>query len=255
MALPQEVLELLNIRKYQRNQLVDYAALAKVINALSSPGAIDSDEVENKSTVIGSTVTDALNALLALSGNTFNNFDSTTDPTVNDDNTAGYFVESGWFNASTGRLWFCQDNTTGAAIWTEVTPLQGISYVGSRTGVLNYITTPVARNGQKVFVVDPTGVDLGILLDVVADGQGGLTISRSGTGCYQNADWANAGNYISVARFVDYNTLVGGTFTAGNIIRFNDNNATTGVVYADNGTDQLGYQSTNRRSNVATRPR
>ena len=43
------------------------------------------------------------------------------NPTVNDDNTLGYLIDSKWFNSVSGILWTCEDATTGAAVWTAVT--------------------------------------------------------------------------------------------------------------------------------------
>lgn len=49
-----------------------------------------------------------------------NNFTATTDPTVNDDENDGYEVGSKWINTSSGILFFCKDNSVGAAVWIEV---------------------------------------------------------------------------------------------------------------------------------------
>ena len=48
------------------------------------------------------------------------NFSATTDPTVNDDSSAGYNVGSIWINTSTKSVFQCTDATTGAAIWTQL---------------------------------------------------------------------------------------------------------------------------------------
>lgn len=39
------------------------------------------------------------------------------DPTVNDDVTDHIKVGDRWFNTSTKRSWFCNDNSSGAAVW------------------------------------------------------------------------------------------------------------------------------------------
>jgi len=46
-----------------------------------------------------------------------NNYVAAADPTVNDDDTAGYEVGSVWVNTSTGAVYVCVDNSTGAAVW------------------------------------------------------------------------------------------------------------------------------------------
>lgn len=46
---------------------------------------------------------------------------SASDPTVNDDNTQGYSVNSIWTNTTTDAVFICTDASTGAAVWKEVT--------------------------------------------------------------------------------------------------------------------------------------
>lgn len=48
-------------------------------------------------------------------------FDKIVDPTINDDNVAGYFVGSRWVNITLDREFVCLDITTGAAVWLCVT--------------------------------------------------------------------------------------------------------------------------------------
>jgi len=43
--------------------------------------------------------------------------DGTSDPSVTDDNTAGYGVLSVWINLTDDRVWVCVDATTSAAQW------------------------------------------------------------------------------------------------------------------------------------------
>lgn len=46
---------------------------------------------------------------------------TTTNPTVSDDNTAGYSVGSTWWNTTQRRKYECLDASTGAAVWRELT--------------------------------------------------------------------------------------------------------------------------------------
>lgn len=48
------------------------------------------------------------------------NLDATSDPTVNDDGTAGYCTGSHWINVTTDVALICLDNTTGAAVWKQI---------------------------------------------------------------------------------------------------------------------------------------
>jgi hypothetical protein len=47
------------------------------------------------------------------------NYTAIADPTVNDDESAGYFVGSRWLNTATNTEFICSDNTTGAAVWVN----------------------------------------------------------------------------------------------------------------------------------------
>lgn len=46
----------------------------------------------------------------------------TTAPTVNDDITLGYIVKDTWYNKTDGKIYICNDNTDGAAVWQAMTP-------------------------------------------------------------------------------------------------------------------------------------
>jgi len=52
-----------------------------------------------------------------------NNLNNTTTgaPGVNDDITPGYTVGSLWWATTAGILWYCSDNTNGAAVWLDIT--------------------------------------------------------------------------------------------------------------------------------------
>jgi len=47
--------------------------------------------------------------------------DATSDPTVNNDETKGYSVNSLWINQSTSEVFRCLDATVGAAVWVKTT--------------------------------------------------------------------------------------------------------------------------------------
>jgi len=54
-----------------------------------------------------------------------NNLNNTTTgaPGVNDDITPGYTVGSLWWATTAGILWYCSDNTNGAAVWLDMTTI------------------------------------------------------------------------------------------------------------------------------------
>ncbi|MHC5034951.1 MAG: hypothetical protein ACYTFZ_07930 [Planctomycetota bacterium] len=48
------------------------------------------------------------------------NFTAILDPTANDDVTEGYFPGCLWFNTVLDTFWIMEDNTAGAAVWTQI---------------------------------------------------------------------------------------------------------------------------------------
>lgn len=53
------------------------------------------------------------------------NYNTTTNPTVNDDITLGYRYGSKWINTFTGIAWILVDPATGAAVWQELSAVPG----------------------------------------------------------------------------------------------------------------------------------
>lgn len=51
--------------------------------------------------------------------------ETTSDPTVNSDNVAGYSVGSLWTNTATNRTFIANSVATGAAYWTDVVGVDG----------------------------------------------------------------------------------------------------------------------------------
>ena len=49
-----------------------------------------------------------------------NKFDATSTPAVTNDGTEGYAPGSMWENTTTGRIYVCVGNSTGAAVWREL---------------------------------------------------------------------------------------------------------------------------------------
>ena len=68
------------------------------------------------------------------------NVETTVDPTVNDDSTQSLDVGSRWTNTTTNIVWFCTDNSTGAAIWKDVSNLKTNLEATTDPGSSNDIT-------------------------------------------------------------------------------------------------------------------
>lgn len=62
---------------------------------------------------------------IATSGSAFftsrNNWAATTNPGTSNDSSQGYAVGSRWVNTVQRREWVCVDNSSGAAVWREIT--------------------------------------------------------------------------------------------------------------------------------------
>lgn len=67
----------------------------------------------------GNPLTDAVNWSLLSDLGKKNNFEAITSPTVDDDAGEGYGVGSVWFDQSTGSVYFCFEDTIGAADWVN----------------------------------------------------------------------------------------------------------------------------------------
>lgn len=81
------------------------------------------------------------------------NFNTTVNPTVNDDITLGYRYGSKWINTFTGRAWILVDPSNGAAVWQELSAVPGpTGPVGPpQTGAFQrYLYT--ATEGQTLFM-------------------------------------------------------------------------------------------------------
>lgn len=50
---------------------------------------------------------------------------ATADPTVNDDTTTGVLIGHLWANTTSKNVFVCEDNSTGSAVWVEVTANEG----------------------------------------------------------------------------------------------------------------------------------
>lgn len=68
-------------------------------------------------------------------------YTSTSDPTRNDDTGDGHWVGRFWLNTATKNLFFCKDNTAGAAIWGFIPRTLAVSGTASSvTGTLTETT-------------------------------------------------------------------------------------------------------------------
>jgi hypothetical protein len=67
-----------------------------------------------------------------------NNFAAITDPGVGNDTTQGYTPGSRWINVADGRVFTCQSNAAGAAVWIQAggAPSQGAPFAATVSATL-----------------------------------------------------------------------------------------------------------------------
>ena len=113
-------------------------------------------------------------------------------PTVNDDSGDGYAAGSLWENSTTGRIYICVGNTSGAAVWRElvqqdlagtmitdvdISGTLGVTGTGTFANALSADGTTLGTLG----VTGATALDGGLTMDTdrftVADGTGNVGIA------------------------------------------------------------------------------
>jgi hypothetical protein len=90
---------------------------------------------------------------------------TTTNPAVGDDVDDGYQIGSYWWNKTAGTLYFCTDNTSGAAVWQQLTaslsyPLvhTGLVEGAESSGIASAATTDLSgADGNYVTISGSTG--------------------------------------------------------------------------------------------------
>lgn len=85
----------------------------------------------------------------------YGNFTALAPPTADDDEYAGYSINSVWFVPSTGRFWKCVDATAGAADWRELLAADAIVFERRAASV----TLDLDDTGEQTAFSVPAGFD------------------------------------------------------------------------------------------------
>jgi hypothetical protein len=173
---------------------------------------------------------------------------TTSSPSVTDDNTQGYAVGSTWDNTATGQAFRCLDASTGAANWIDITAgatageantasnvgTAGVGVYKQKAGV-NLEFKTINAGSSKVTITDDAGdseidvdVDGGIILDgeIATDG----FLVRTAAETYTSRTLTGTASEI---------TITNGSGGAGNPILGISDNAVlpgTGSVQVPGGT-------------------
>lgn len=176
---------------YVLTQVTDWVMTSVEINGLPGVGGVQS--------VTGTYIdnTDPANPVSVVPLNNT----AAVVPTVNDDETLGYAIDSKWFDSVTGILYTCEDATTGAAVWTAINAV--VAGVNSVTG--NYVdNTDPANPIITVPLNNPTAV----VAPTVND--------DSGAGYSIGSEWFNtATSTLYIAQDVTVGAAVWDAVTGG----------------------------------------
>lgn len=104
------------------------------------------------------------------------NLTSTTDPTVNDDESIGYFVGSCWVNTISKKIHYCSDSTAGAAVWTCQAVPEGEVARGDAGLSIQGSNWFIDDDGLQHIDVSRSGFLLEIMNSLAAGGGGGLKL-------------------------------------------------------------------------------
>ena len=87
--------------------------------------------------------------------NTKNNFSTSRNPTVDDDDTLGYTIGSRWINSSTKNIYACATAVEGAAIWKKVSDRE-FDVIVSADGTEDFtsVAAAFASGANSVFIRD-----------------------------------------------------------------------------------------------------
>lgn len=160
-----------------------------------------------------------------LSAGVQNKLDATAAPTVNDDNTAGYAVNSIWLDTTNDEAYRCLDASTGAAVWLNSTltadELASVALSGAASDVsntpagniasttvqdaINELDTEKAATSHTHTSGDITDFDTAV-------SNNAAVAANTAKNSYPSADAAKVG-YISVTQAVDLDTIESDTAT------------------------------------------
>jgi hypothetical protein len=87
----------------------------------------------------------------------FSKFDGTAAPGVTDDDAAGYVAGSLWADRTNHKIYVCKDNSTGAAVWSEI-PGAGGGGSGTVTNAANLTDNAIVRGDGGTVGVQTSGI-------------------------------------------------------------------------------------------------
>lgn len=98
----------------------------------------------------------------ALKNKVLKNNLTNSSPTITDDSSVGYSVNSRWFNSITNKLYICKNASIGAAIWTEIMgdgggTIQNLSWNATTS------TVDISGGGTSATLTEASAINKGLL--------------------------------------------------------------------------------------------
>lgn len=145
------------------------------------------------------------------------NFAATTDPGSTDDKTSGYSVGSHWVNNITRFVFVCVDNTTGAAVWLNMTSefyleigrgnipgMTSYRVPGRKDSISNTVLDDISQIPLTTVIPDPGGIQLRAVSSSGSDTGGGTGVQTLEM-VYLNSAGAMLSQTITMAGAVPVN--------------------------------------------------
>lgn len=176
-----------------------------------------------------------------------NNLTATTSPTINDDINLGYEGGSLWYNTTSERVYLCVNNTSGGAVWADLT---STATTGSFKGFWDASTNSptladgTGSSGDYYFVSVAGTQDLG---------SGSISFGTGDMVIYDGSLWSKvpAQNLVtSVFGRLGAITAQSGDYTASQITNIAAGNIVATTVQA--AINELDGQDTTIADNLAT---
>lgn len=156
---------------------------------------------------------------------------STSAPTVND---AGFDVGKMWLNSTTDRLYMLQDNTPGAAVWTELAKMSDVAAAGYGDMFKSlYATNAESATGyvDKAKIADKLTTPF--TLSITGDGTGNASIDGSTD---KSITFTLADSGVTIGTYTKVTVDAKGRITTGALLAASDVPTLTLAKISDAGT-------------------
>jgi hypothetical protein len=159
-----------------------------------------------------------------------NNLSATTDPSASNDKSQGYEAGSQWINVTNGRMWSCQSNAVGAAVWVLDGGASGVGTQGAPASQDTAATLTAAQILTGIITSAPAGaINLQLPLATAMDTAFGASAPNNSSFDFSVINTAGAANTATITTNTGW-ALVGSMAVAQNVsARFRARKTGTGA--------------------------